>query len=161
MVYKLSTSEWQKMVDKRISEEILTAYPNKPIKNIFTPMRPIADRVRAGGNRFVIMEANTTPATGFKRRGKLLALIELAEPAVLPTRIDKRLKSIRQIIAVREVFNLNHAKGFFIFRRYMNELHELLDKCERLWPCHFMIKGIDYVPPKTFMADENLPQTEG
>jgi len=116
-----------------------------------TPMRPVTDRVHFASPHFVIMEAITT-AQGWKRRGKKLALIEMANGAP-PTRIDPRLKSIRQIIAVREVFNLNHPKGGFIHIRYFRELMALLEKCESVYPLHFILKGVAYQPSKAALLD--------
>ena len=109
-----------------------------------TPMRPVDDRIHQQSPHFVIMEACTT-AGNWSRRGKRLALIEKASSSN-PTRIDKRLKAIRQIIAVREVINMNHAKACHIYNRYMRELMDLQQKCERLYPCHFIIKGVSYQP---------------
>ena len=113
-----------------------------------TPMRPVSERLHHETKHFVIMEGKTT-AVGWSRRGRKLALIEKACSSIQPTRIDARLKSIRQIIAVREVFDLNHAKAWYITARHCRELVALLAKCERLYPCHFLIKGVSYQPLKS------------
>ena len=118
-------------------------------KGVPRPMRPIDERIHHETPHFLIMEGNTTPMHGWSRRGKKLALIEKACSSTQPTRIDPRLKSIRQVIAVREIFNMNHAKACFIHSRYMQELRALIDKCERLYPCHFLIKGVSYQPLKS------------
>jgi len=118
-------------------------------------MRPVSERILYSTKHFHIYTANTTPAFGWSRRGCRFALIEPVDPAHLPTRIDPRLKSIKQIIAVREVFNRNSLKGYYITRRYVDELIALLNKCERLWPCHFLIKGVTYRDPPAHLLDSS------
>lgn len=144
MAYTISSSEWYKKVDEWCARR--EKNPKSPC-----PMRPIQDRTCWESAHFVIMTAKTTAAHWGKgekpRVGSCLALIEKAG-AERVTRIDKRLKSVKQIIAIRFVRNHNHRVSGFIQKRNWKQLHELGRKCEELWPCHFLLKEVNYVPPK-------------
>jgi hypothetical protein len=154
MTYDISHGQWEAKME-------LNSRLTKPRP---TPMRPLDQRLLYETQHFLIMEGATT-AAGWSRRGKKLALIEKACSSTQPTRIDARLKSIRQIIAIREIFNMNHAKACHIHTRYWKELMALIEKCEQLYPCHFLIKGVNYEPQKTVMAvehsDEKKPTPSG
>ena len=145
MSYNLDYQQWISKIEKPY------------IKTVPTPMRPVSERILYSTTHFVMMEANTT-ACSWRRRGKKLALIELAVADKHPTRIDPRLKSIRQIIVVREAINLRNDRAANMYKRWWQELRDLADKCERLYPCHFLIKGVGYERPKTFMDAEDVSQ---
>ena len=117
------------------------------------PMRPVEERIIYISTHFLVMDACTTPGFGWTRRGKKIALIEPVNVLFPPKRIDKRLKSIKQIIAIRLIYDQNHKKAYFVTRQYIKELVELATKCEQLWPCHFLLKGVDYAEPPAHLLN--------
>ena len=135
MAYNISSSEWYKKVDEWQNRK------HKGLTKASCPMRPIAERTVWESAHFVIMVAVTTA------KGSCIALIEKAGTAPI-TRIDKRLKSIKQIIAIRFIRNQRHRVSGFIQKRNWKQLRELGRKCEELWPCHFLLKEVAYIPPK-------------
>lgn len=155
MTYKMTDDEWEKICDFERALAERSKRKKKPV-----PMRPINQRVIRRSRHFVIMTANTTPWMGWNRRGMRYALIELSDPLITPTRIDRRLKAIRRLLAVRTVYNLNRVEGQMIQKRYWRELEALHTKCERLYPCHFLVKGINYDPPKTYLDSEEFHKAQ-
>ena len=128
MAYTLTDAQWEHRI-----------YYQEAAKPRPTPMRPIGQRIIATTDHFVIMVAVTS-----RWGGKRVALIEKACSSTPVTRIDPRLKSIKRIIRMNSVRNSSTLIGCRMLRRFLFEQQELMWKCERLYPCHFLVKGVTF-----------------
>lgn len=137
MAYTLTQAQWYaKMGYNNYGEPLrIDKLPRR------TPMRPINERIVLETDHFVVMFAVVN-----KWGGRKVALIEKACSSTKVTRIDKRLKSIKRIIKEHRVRNINHHSGKIsrMYYRLTGELIDLQQKCERMYPCHFLVKGVDY-----------------
>lgn len=104
--------------------------------------RPGGYRVRGHTVHFVLMEAYLKPAKWDKGRNERrvkLAIVELSGMGY-PTKIDIRQKAVRRILVVRTV--CLKGRGHDVYKRYMREMTELIDRAEKLYPNWFLIKGM-------------------
>lgn len=133
MAYTMNDQDWMTLINFKCYDKQGYRLPKVPI-----PMRPIYDRTIEETEHFVVMYACTN-----KYGGRKVALIERACSSIKVTRIDQRLKTIKRIIRINQVPN-NHLNWRRAFNRMTTEQLELMLKCEHMYPCHFLVRGVSY-----------------
>ena len=71
---------------------------------------------------------------------RYLALMEIDPTLKPPSRIDPRIKSIKQIISISETFGYYNHAGFHAYVRERKRLIDMAAKFDKMWPLHIMAK---------------------